>query len=199
MKSIQHPKTKPNPATDQRSCACCDGQMNPVTAMATTQVTPQKPIYSTPCSVCFTRFLSRTRHLRYSRLPFTHHLQSFCRGEPRQKHLESATRTAPTTIKFTVEPLPAASSCSPRRWRTVARTRLNTPRHKNIAPMLRTGYLLTCCVQTSPDFIYNRLPLSSSFFSIVMFMPKPRSSLHSTSNATGMPASSLLLPLTMLS
>jgi len=46
---------------------------------------------------------------------------------------------------------------------------------------------------------YSKLPPSSFFFSSVTFNPNPFNSLHSTSNATGMPASSLLLPLTMLS
>ena len=43
----------------------------------------------------------------------------------------------------------------------------------------------------------SRLPDSNDFFSSVMFMPSPLSSLHSTSNATGMPASSLFEPLTI--
>gem|GEM_PF-4342855 len=47
--------------------------------------------------------------------------------------------------------------------------------------------------------LHRRLPPSNFFFSSVMFMPRPLSSLHSTSNATGMPASSLFVPLTMLS
>jgi hypothetical protein len=46
---------------------------------------------------------------------------------------------------------------------------------------------------------YSRLPPSSFFFSRLMFIPRPLSSLQSTSNATGMPASSLFVPLTMLS
>jgi len=50
-----------------------------------------------------------------------------------------------------------------------------------------------------PVPIHSRLPPSSFFFSKVMFSPRPFSSLHSTSKATGMPASSLLVPLTMLS
>ncbi len=37
------------------------------------------------------------------------------------------------------------------------------------------------------------------FFSSWIFNPSPRISLHSTSNDTGVPASSVLLPLTMLS
>ena len=46
---------------------------------------------------------------------------------------------------------------------------------------------------------HSRLPPSSFFFSSVTFIPRPLSSLQSTSNATGMPASSLLVPFTMLS
>lgn len=46
---------------------------------------------------------------------------------------------------------------------------------------------------------YSKLPASVRFFSSVMFMPRPFNSLHSTSNATGMPASNLFVPLTMLS
>ncbi len=49
------------------------------------------------------------------------------------------------------------------------------------------------------DRTYRMLPPSVFFFSKVMFIPSPFSSLHSTSNATGIPASSLFVPLTMLS
>src|SRR5262249_22764212 len=46
---------------------------------------------------------------------------------------------------------------------------------------------------------HSTLPLSVRFFSRVTFMPRPLSSLQSTSKATGMPASRVLVPLTMLS
>lgn len=46
---------------------------------------------------------------------------------------------------------------------------------------------------------YNKLPSSTFFFSRITLRPRPLSSLHSTSNATGMPASSLCVPFTMLS
>jgi len=53
--------------------------------------------------------------------------------------------------------------------------------------------------QRSDIFLHRMLPPSVFFFSKVMFIPKPFNSLHSTSNATGIPASSLFVPLTMLS
>ena len=51
----------------------------------------------------------------------------------------------------------------------------------------------------APPAGHRRLPPSVFFFSSVTLRPRPLSSLHSTSKATGIPASSLFVPFTMLS
>ncbi len=71
-----------------------------------------------------------------------------------------------------------------------------TIRSRAIPHMVR-AMLRRCFSSSLILIVYNRLPPSSCFFSSVRFMPRPLSSLQSTSNATGMPASSLLVPLTI--
>jgi len=78
-----------------------------------------------------------------------------------------------------------------------ARKKKTNPRTKPVPMTSLAGCLQRRTQVSSPPMPYSRLPLSSRAFSIVTFIPSPLSSLHSTSKATGIPASSVLVPLTI--